>query len=876
MSSFLFQEKHKETKTLSRKFFCSFPLITLLSSQVPLLAVFIEGEINRGDLASKYNGFKVTFGRDAIFIKDSAQGVYRPTIAVGDKTRFLNNLSISKIGLNQDEILILPETLEPILIRNFGNTKASQWTLGINAAKAKNVTFINESGAIAFSKDTGITYSGRFVVENREWAEFKLAKGFLPTQGNISSSLIFNNRGIVESSTDASNVGDGITARGEIVFNNFGSSSLAKIYLMSGDVDASNDEFDQHSSLVLHNEGTMIATVSEDFGDTTNVIEARGKAVIINYGLIKGGIAGGSGQSIADVKGQGQFEIKNYGKILDGQTHDAIVITSASNSITNYGHIDSVRMYRENSAVRIENKGSIDHLYFKKSAINSNVTLADDFAFKANRSYESQGGIEIDIEGGGTPNPKIKLAGGRKHSFIALADQGTELGREYKVENFFGSKIKNLKIEFQDDLGVKIETSELHKIILSNLKTADNLYALKVTATGFSFDVKPEQSFGHFRTLQSARNLIFFSARLQGVLARVMDNQSLTLSKSQKFWIKQNKNSSKLVKETSFIDHNYLRFAQASQGNISKVRSDTPPSFLDAKKVEGVDSYDWTSFILPYYSFLRFKPQALSPVRTQMGGVFAGATKSFENQILLGFHLGVEYQNSDLDQNVSHYLSSNMKSSGFIYSLGLHSKIPLTEFVFKKLSLIPFLRTNLSTLLVQNTYSLSPSNEKTQERRKLSGGMILDFLAGVELKTSFALFNLETGFSQQVLHLPKFSFTNFQNLDSQFYDASTLTPLHYLLQTQYRQNFEFSNLTFSPRVKLGMQTALFGNKIQNSLRLPQGNFKTTQSLDKLLGIFEAGLGFEFKKPLSFEINYLGEYGTQSEGHSVDVRVGLRF
>ncbi len=177
---------------------------------------------------------------------------------------------------------------------------------------------------------------------------------------------------------------------------------------------------------------------------------------------------------------------------------------------------------------------------------------------------------------------------------------------------------------------------------------------------------------------------------------------------------------------------------------------------------------------------------------------------------------------------------------------------------------------------MQNTYSLSPSNEKTQELRKLSGGMILDFLAGAEFKTSFALFNLETGLSQQVLHLPQLSFTNFQNLDSQFYAASTLTPLHYLLQAQYKQDFEFALFTFSPRVKLGMQAALFGNKLQSSLRLPQGTFKTTQSLDKLLGILETGLGFEFKKPLSFEINYLGEYGRESEGHSVDVKFSFRF
>lgn len=156
----------------------------------------------------------------------------------------------------------------------------------------------------------------------------------------------------------------------------------------------------------------------------------------------------------------------------------------------------------------------------------------------------------------------------------------------------------------------------------------------------------------------------------------------------------------------------------------------------------------------------RFKPQDLSPIKTQIGDVFAGATKSFEHQILLGFHLGVEYQNSSLTQSAPRSLLSKMRASNWIYSLDLHSKIPLPAF---KNSLTPFLRIDLSALLVQNTYSLSPNNEKTQELRKLSGGMILDFLAGAEFKTSFALF------------------------------------------------------TFSPRVNLGMQAALFGNKLHKAL-----------------------------------------------------------
>lgn len=886
MPSLLSKDRYKKSqKNSSKKLLHSFPLIALLSTQIPLSAILIEGEIKKTDLTSKYNELRLVFGQDAYFAKEATSGT--KIIYVGSRTRFLSNLSISKMGLSGEQILILPKTIEPILIRNFGNSATSQWTLGINAEEAKNVTFINENGAIAYNIDAGISYSGKLVIENKEGAVFRLEKGLSAKQStDIPQSLVFNNRGTVKSSTNTTNVGDGITARGEIIFNNFGSSSLAQIYLMSGDVNGSDNKFDEHSSLILHNEGTMISTASADDGDTTNVIEARGKAVIVNLGLIKGGIAGGSGQSINDLKGQGQFEIKNYGKILNGQTHDAIVITSASNSITNYGDIDSIRMHGKDSAVKIDNKGRVAHLFFEKGAGNASATLADGFAFGVNRSYESQGGMGISIENGGGHNgqangvsPKVKLAGGRKHSFIALVDKGTELGKEYKIDHFFGFDMKNQgtsnsnqKIEFQDALGTKIETSELPQIILSNLKTADGLYTLKITATGFSLDVKPEQSFGHFRTLQSASTLSSFSTRLQSALARVMDSQSL--SKSQGSTKRHNKpsqeNKSSLTQKASFS--HYLRLAQAPQSKFSGVKSDAPPPSY-TQNMEDFGSHDWTSFILPYYSFSRFKPQDLSPIKTQMGGVFAGATKSFEHQILLGFHLGVEYQNSSLTQSAPRSLLSKMRASNWIYSLGLHSKIPLPAF---KNSLAPFLRTDLSALLVQNTYSLSPSNEKTQELRKLSGGMILDFLAGAEFKTNFALFSLETGLSQRVLHLPKLSFTNFQNLDSQFYAASTLTPLHYLLQAQYKQDFDFALLTLSPRVKLGMQAALFGNQLQNSLRLAQGTFKARQSLDSLLGIFEAGLSFEFKKPLSFEINYLGEYGRESEGHSVDLKFSFRF
>lgn len=290
-----------------------------------------------------------------------------------------------------------------------------------------------------------------------------------------------------------------------------------------------------------------------------------------------------------------------------------------------------------------------------------------------------------------------------------------------------------------------------------------------------------------------------------------------------------------------------------------------------------------TSFLIPYYSYASITPFSDVTSSVHSAGLLGGISRRFENDIIFGGHLNLEYQNlQGNNQNIAHIGSSgssdldHLSISSASLGLGLHLNIPFSKITLSSSSALNlYLKAQVNTLFSYNAYTLKNAQERAHADSMLYG-IDAQILQGFGFQIDSAELDLEVGVQQDYLNRPKFSFNGFKKLHNRAIDVTSMHPTALLAQIKYFQTFQIhSGLDLTPFVKLGLSGIVAGEEFNNRFKIGILG-EATHSIDMLKGLATLGFNLQVQKNLHLALSYEGEYASKSKTHLLAFGINYLF